>query len=151
MKKLLVLVLSLSMALAIAACGEKKTNNDPKNETKTESKANSNLIGSWTGVYGEDSSMIMDEPNALTLTFTEDGKGTLKYFSSETEFEWKVTDDKVVCTYLNEDFVKTYNLETYEATIDGDTLKGGHLYGFDFIVAKDGTAAADPSLYGKTE
>lgn len=144
MKKLLSIILTGIMVLSLVACGADKKETS---STSAETKESSNLIGSWTGMYGIDGSYEMSEPAQLTLTFAEDGKGNLKYFSSTTDFTWVEEDGKVVCTYLDEEFIDTYGLETFEATVDGDVLRDGYLYGFDFIVAKDGTAAADPSLY----
>lgn len=154
MKKLLALLSVGAMVLSFAACSKTETSEAPENtqgEVQEEKEEVSNLIGSWTGMYGKSTAAGApdnSEPNKLTLTFEEDGKGMLTYFSSTTEFEWTEGEDgSVVCTYLDEKFIETYKRDKFEAKLDGDVLTGGLLYGFEFTVAKDGTDAADPALY----
>lgn len=163
MKKLLALLLAGIMVFAFISCAKDKEEKAEStaesalySETEVESTGasegetevkESNLPGSWTGMYGVDGSNEMSEPDKFKLLFNEDGTGKLTYFSSETDFEWVEEDGKVVCTYLNEDFIDTFGLDKLEATIEGDTLTGAHLYGFDFVLAKDGTDAAMAS-YG---
>ena len=134
MKKLLALILAGIMLLSLAACGG--STEEPAEATKAES----NLPGSWTSVRAYDTGLKEEWTNdldALKLVFNEDGKGNLTYFSSETDFEWVEEDGKVVCKYLNQEFIDTYRLETLEATIEGDTLTGAHLYGIDFVLEKN--------------
>lgn len=131
MKKLLAIILTGLMVMSLVACN----GNSDANNAATEEKIESNLIGNWTGVSGTSSYGDMDEPEQLKIVFTDDGKGTLTYFSDSTDFTWVEDGDSVVCTYLNKQFVEDYGLEAFEATVDGDTLVG-YLYGFDFTLEK---------------
>lgn len=150
MKKLLALLSAFAMVLSLVACGSKT---EAPEETDTQVEVQEEVItpvGSWTGMYGKSTAAGVpdhEEANQLTLTFTEDGKGTLTYYTSKTDFEWTEEDGKVVCTYLDEKFIETYKRDKFEATLEGDVLSGGQLYGFEFTVARDGTDAADPALY----
>ena len=154
MKKLVALLSACTMVLSFAACGGKTEAPEVAETPEVQEEQVSNLIGSWTGMYGKSTSAGVDdisEPEKLTLVFEEEGKGSLTYFSSTTEFEWTEEDGKVVCTYLDAEFIDTYKRDKFEATLDGDVLTGGKLYGFEFTVAKDGTDAADPTLYKPEE
>ena len=138
MKKILSMVLSVMMILSLGACGKKEE------QKGSEAKADNQFTGEWIGVGGDMFGMAMtvEEASAYTLTVNGDGKAVLNTDGEPLDTTWTSADDTITLK------VDALEIETAGNLADGaiyfEDLMG---FGVNIYFAKEGTDAADPSLY----
>jgi|GEM_PF-1820906 hypothetical protein len=129
MKKVLALVLASLMLVFLVSCGG--------------SSEPSPYEGKYVCVYANllDYAMTGDDVPEITLEIASGGKAKWVSDTDNSEFEWKIENDKMTLSSAGLDYA-TASLEEDKIIID-DWMGLGFAYTF----AKEGSAAADPSLY----
>lgn len=138
MKKILAILLSVMMILTIGACGKKEEQNN------SGATADNQFTGEWIGVGGDLFGMAMtaEEAAAYTLTVNSDGKAVLTTDGEPLETTWESAGDTITLKVdvLDEESAGTLS----DGAIQFEDLLG---LGINIYFAKEGTDAADPSLY----
>jgi len=145
MKKLLALGLTLTMALSLSACGDKAKDEKAKDEkSSTAAVVENKFSGEWIGVGGDAWGMTFtaEDAAAYTLSVEDAGKAILTTDGEELETVYEIDGDKI-----------KLEVEALEMSSEG-VLENGAIYfedlmglGINIYFAKEGTDAADPSLY----